>query len=374
MKVTIQKRTISSLTLLLIALSSCSGLGGDDPGVDFDRVAMNENYATNAIIPSYQALQNAIGELKNAADVFSETPDTDNLATLQNRLKTARMAWQDANVFQFGPAEMATLRTSLNTYPADTGQINSNIESGSYTLGTLENRAAAGLPTLGYLLHGIGSTRQEIVDKYTSDANASNRMTYLLDNIAFIKGKTDDTLNEWSAGGGNYLATFTNEQNSGADVGSSLSMMINALILHYERFIRDGKIGIPAGVRSSGVTRPSATEAYYAGYSAELAVANMQAIKRLVKGTALDGRDGIGLEEHLEALGAGDLATEILSQVDVSVDALKALSDPLSEQIETDNEPVLKAFEEMQKAITLLKADMTSVLGVTITFQDNDGD
>jgi hypothetical protein len=28
----------------------------------------------------------------------------------------------------------------------------------------------------------------------------------------------------------------------------------------------------------------------------------------------------------------------------------------------------------MQDAVVLLKADMTSILGVTITFQDNDGD
>jgi predicted lipoprotein len=46
----------------------------------------------------------------------------------------------------------------------------------------------------------------------------------------------------------------------------------------------------------------------------------------------------------------------------------------LSQQIEENNEPVLTSFQELQDLVALLKADLTSVLGITITYQDNDGD
>ena len=62
------------------------------------------------------------------------------------------------------------------------------------------------------------------------------------------------------------------------------------------------------------------------------------------------------------------------TEFDEAIAALKALTDPLSEQIEGNNDPVLTAFTELQDVIVLLKADVTSVLGVTITYQDNDGD
>jgi predicted lipoprotein len=163
-------------------------------------------------------------------------------------------------------------------------------------------------------------------------------------------------------------------ENAGTDVGSSLGMLVNAYILHYERFLRDGKIGIPSGVRSAGVPRASATEAFYAGYSNELAIANIQAIDRIFLGSSLNGTNGIGLEENLIALDASSLSDEIKVQLNEAVTALQGLNDPLSSQIESNNEPVTAAFQELQDVLVLIKADMASALGVSITFQDNDGD
>lgn len=363
-----------AFALIPLLLGSCSGNRSGGSGIDFDRVAMLENYGNNNILPAYRALQTAVDHLQDSAGTFTDNPTEANLAALQAQLKKTRLAWQDVSLFQFGPAEFNTLRTSLNTYPADTSQIENNIESGGYTLGTLENRAAAGFPTLGYLLHGTGSTQQEIISRYTTDSNASARSSYLMDNLTFMKEKVDNTVTAWESDGGDYLSTFTSKENSGTDVGSSLGMMVNALVMHYERFLRDGKIGIPAGVRSSGIIRPTATEAYFAGYSTELAIANVKAVTRLIEGTGLDGIDGTGIEEYLDALNATALADDILNRLAGAVSGLEELSDPLSEQIQNNNQPVLDAFAQMQEVVTLIKADMPSVLGVTITFQDNDGD
>ena len=370
----IKVSVIALIGSFLAILSSCTNDGMDDAGSDFDRPAMLNNYGNNLILPSYENLKSSVDEMNTAADAFSNEPTAANLSELQDKLKNARLAWQDAAIYQFGPAEMNVLRAVLNTYPADTEQVNSNIESGTYNLETLENRAAAGFPTLGYLLHGTGDSNEQIVLAYTADQNASNRMAYLQDNVDYIKENTDATLNAWLPSGGNYIETFLSDDNAGTDVGSSLGMMVNALVLHYERFMRDGKIGIPAGVRSAGVPRPEATESYYAGYSLELAIANLQAIKRLYLGTGPAAGDGLGLEENLISLDASGLSNDIVTEMDQAIAALQNLNDPLSGQIESNNDPVLTAFQELQDVVVLLKADMASALGVTITFQDNDGD
>ncbi len=371
---TTRSRALSVLLAAVVLTASCDGAGPttDPPDDAFDRSEMLAHLGNEIILPAYAALTSSVDALQAAADAFADDPSAANLTVLQTRLKAARLAWQDANLFQFGPAESVTLRAALNTYPADEDQIEDNIASGDYTLGTIANRAAGGFPALGYLLHG--ETDEEVLSAFADEVGASNRRTYLQDAVDFIKTSTDAAADDWAADGGNYIGTFVSAGRSGTDVGSSLGMLINALVLHYERFIRDGKIGIPAGVRSAGVPRPRSTEAYHGGYSLELAAANLRAVRRLFLGSDPDGTNGIGLDDHLRALDADALAVEIESELDEALASLQALTDPLSAQIETGNEPVLTAFTELQDVVVLLKADMTSILGVTITFQDNDGD
>jgi len=362
--------------LVMVTIAACDSAGtSDSPDEsDFDRAALLENYGSSIILRAYETLESDVDALDASAQAFVDAPSAATLADVRDDLKAARMAWQDASLFQFGPAESLTLRSALNTYPTDEQKIDDNIASGAYTLGSNDDRAAGGFPALGYLLYSAGAPDAEIVDAYTSDANADGRGTYLLDNVAFVQQNVEQVVTEWSPDGGDHLGTFTSEANAGTDVGSSLGMLINAYVKHYERFLRDGKIGIPAGVRSAGVPRPASTEAAHGGYSLDLAIANLQATKRLYLGETPGGQDGTGLDDNLQALGADDLDTAIVTAIDEAISALDTLSDPLSDQIDSNNDPVLDAFQEMQDVVVLLKADMTSVLGITITFQDNDGD
>ncbi len=367
---------LSGMVLLLGSCDSGGDANGEEPPPPemFDRAAMLANIGNNMVIPAYQALQTAVDALQQATDAFATNPSAGTLEAAQQALKAARLAWQDANLFQFGPAESAVLRAALNTYPTSADLIEANVASGNYVLGSIANQAAGGFPTLDYLLHGMGSSQEETLAKYTTDADAALRIAYVEHNVAFIKTNTDATVNNWMASGGNYIGTFLSADKAGVDVGSSLGALCNALILHYERFLRDGKIGIPAGVRSAGVPRPRSTEAFYGGYSVELAIANVKAIERLYLGTGLNGAQGIGLDENLQALDAADLSNNIKTTLTATITALEGLKDPLSTQIETDVDAVTAAFTTMQQLVVLLKADLVSVLGITITFQDNDGD
>ena len=353
---------------LVVALAACDsgGVSEPPPTTDpaFERSAMLTQWADAAIVPAYAALQTAVADLQAEADAFAAAPSEAGLEETRAALKAARLAWQDASLFVFGPAENAALRATLNTYPTDTGKVEANVASGSYTLGTVDNRAAVGFPAMAYLLYG--GTDAETVAAFGDPG----RGAYLRDNAAFVRDAVDMVAVDWN----DYRGTFLSAANAGTDVGSALGMVVNAMVLHYERFLRDGKVGIPAGVRSAGVPRPASVEAAHGGYSAELAVANLRAARRLFLGDALSGAGGVGLDDNLRALGAGALADEVAAEFDEAIAALEALDDPLDAQIRTDNEPVLTAFQEMQDVVVLIKADVTSVLGVSITFQDNDGD
>ncbi|MEM0962793.1 MAG: imelysin family protein, partial [Bacteroidota bacterium] len=253
----------------------------------------------------------------------------------------------------------------LNTFPTDASRIEANVASGTYVIGAVVNADAVGFPALDYLLHGASDA--EILAAFAQDS----RKDYLRDNLSFIQTAVSQTASNWENG---YQENFLSASNAGTDTGSSLGMVINAMTLHYERFLRDGKIGIPAGVRSAGVPRPTLVESVYGGYSVDLAVANLEAFKRLFLGNTLAGAEGVGLDDNLEALDAAPLAESIVAEIDEAIAAVQNLTDPLDQQIQADNQLAITAFQQMQDVVALVKSDMTSVLGVTITFRDIDGD
>ncbi|WOK06012.1 imelysin family protein [Imperialibacter roseus] len=370
--------TWSLLTALGLFIWSCGE--DDDPRVDdnFDQKSFLVNIGTNLIVPAYAELKDRSDELYASIQAFVATPNPSNLEAARDALLEARMAFQYCAPYQFGPAEQLGLVADLNIFPTDKNRIESNILSGSYDLKLLSNNAAKGFPALGYLLYGSEKPDEEIGNDFLND---DRRAAYLLDVAETISTSAAAVFTAWDPSGGNYLAEFTSDGALGADAGSSLGILVNALNLSLERNTRDAKIGIPAGIRSLGIIIPEATEAYYGGYSKQLAVANLMTFKRLFLGENFNGERGTGFSDYLQARSSvssnsNELSLEaaILVEFDASIASLQALEDPLSTSISIDPAPAQQAFAQLQKLSVLLKTDMASILGVVISYQDNDGD
>jgi predicted lipoprotein len=377
--------TTALLLILGVIITGCGKDNGETPTpnpptpptVDLTAVRgkIATNVGTNIIIPAYENLSASVIELGAAVEDFNAEPTADALVVAQEALKNTWLTWQPAAIYMFGPSEDFALRKSMNTYPTNTNQINTNIESGDYILGSIANQAAVGLPAIDYLLNGLAADNQSIVAAYTdADANVANRKKYLNDLVVDLINRVEEVVKLWTPAGGNHLATFTETDALGIDVGSSLSILVNSIDLHFQRFVRDGKIAIPAGIRSAGVPRPKTIESLYGKYSVELLKESVQAYENLFLGITAKDIDGEGLYDYLVALDAKALADDIKAQFDITQTAIEALSDPLDAQIDTDLEKLTTVFLEMQKIVVFVKSDMVSVTGISITNQDNDGD
>lgn len=361
-------RKLFTLLFLPVMISSCTS-DGDLLGKmnDFDQGPMLENLGNNLILPAYKKLTEKAEALNASIQALAADPSAVNLASARTNLKEARLAWQYCSPFQFGPAETYALSGVLNIYPIDLNQIERNLEEGTYDLSTLSNADARGFQTLGYFMYSSEMTDEELVTAFTSE-----QLEYVKAVSSQIAAAASAVYTAWTAEGGNYIGTFTSEDSYGVNVGSSVGKLVNAMNLNFERNTRDGKIGIPAGVRSLGEPILTATEAYYAGYSVELFEANMDAYYELYK-----GGDDVGIEEYLKAIEATTTSNEDLSEkIDSQFQVIQgvSLSDPLTDQITNDIDPVLQVFAEMQRLIVMFKTDMASSMGVVITYQDNDGD
>jgi predicted lipoprotein len=345
--------------------------GSNNGGEKFDRKSMLTNIGNNLIIPAYQKFYDAVLNFDSSVIAFNQNPDANTLVTVQQNFKLAYGAWEFCDPYGFGPADQHYLGKSVNTFPTDVTQINANISSGSYDLNAILNMDAKGLPAFDYLLFGVGNENETILVKYTTDADAAKRKQYLTNLSADLKSKIAVVLSEWKGG---YLQTFNN--NTGTDIGSSTSYLYNEFLKSYEA-IKNYKFGIPLG-RMSGQTAayPDKVEAYYSGISSDLANHHWKCIKNIWEGRGLNGVNGVGFQEYLLSVEGGDaLNTQTVQQqgnVEAAYAGLPAgkLSDAITQQFDK----VDAVHTELQKMTRFYKSDLSSLLGITITFSSGDGD
>ena len=358
--------------LALIQACSKSGSGPANTTSAFDRKGLLTNVGNNIIVPAYTAFQASASALDDAVIAFNATPNAATLTTAQNALVAAYKQWQSTSEYDFGPAAQISFRANINTYPTNITQIASNISANTYNPDLLANLQAKGLPAIDYLLFGTGADNNAILVQYTTDAQAANRKTYLAALAAEVKTLSTNVLNAWN---GTYKATYLVAD--GTDVGSSLGQIVNQLVYDYE-ILKNYEIGVPAGVQSLGTAFPEKVQAYYSKISLQLTLLHLQAMEDLYKGKSAQG-DGLGLDDYLVKVNAkysdgSSLNTAIINQFETAKTKLQALTDPLSANIQSNPAAVTAAYTELQKLTVLLKTDMTSSLGILITFGDNDGD
>lgn len=365
-----------TLVLLMVAgFVSCKksdDKGSGDNGLD--RKPMLTNYADNYILPAYQAMESGLNTLQAQATAFTEQPTEANLSSLKATWRSAYLTWQTVDLLEFGPAEEVSLRMYMNTYPVTTTKVEENISSGSYNLETFGNKDAQGFPALDYLISGLGSTPATILEKYTTDPLAANYKKYLKDVIAKMQEKISGVKNSWT----NYRNTFVSA--TGTDVNGSISKMTNAYVLYYERFLRSGKIGYPVGAMT-GVALPTHVEAYYTPeFSKELAVKALESVIAFYEGKNYDGTvTAEGMKSYLAAVGTKDesgtlMADVISTELNTALNALKGFNTTFRDGVVNNRPAVLGIYENLQQVVALLKVDMVSAFGISITYVDNDGD
>lgn len=380
MKINVQKFWLGLLSIsLLLAvtfIASCDkkNNGGEKDNKALDRKELFENYATHYILPAYQALNTDLDALKQAAATFGANPDAGKLNTLRAAWYTAYLSWQKVDMLEFGPAETQSLRSFMNVYPVTTTKVDQNIISGTYNLETFNNYDAQGFPALDYLLHGLADNDASIIGYYTTDTKAQARLTYLNDVITKMKEKVNVVHTEWQS----YQSDFINA--TGTDVEGSLSKMVNAFVLYYERFLRSGKIGYPVGAMTAQPL-PSHCEAYYAPEKSKaLAAEALKSVIAFYEGKSFDGtQSGKGMKTYLAAIGtkddAGTLMADVIStELNAALTALNGINGTIRDGVVNNRGQILGVYDLLQKAVASLKVDMVSAFGISITYVDNDGD
>ncbi|RZS93170.1 imelysin family protein [Aquimarina brevivitae] len=360
--------------LFITLLLSCSteddvnGGGGDQSG--FDRKVLLENVADNIAIPAYENLAARLNSLQSSTTAFTTTVSVENLTSLRTSWKQAYVSWQAISFLEIGKAEEISFRNFMNVYPVTVADIEANISSGSYDLSLVSKQDEQGFAAIDYLLNGIGTTDEEVVAVFNEPTTGANYRQYLTDVVARMVQLTDVVVSDWK---GAYRDNFVN--NSGSSATSSFDKLVNDYLFHYEKHLRAGKIGIPAGAFNN-VPLEDRVEAYYDGeFSKTLFLANLNAMQDFFNGKHFDAAtNGESFKTYLEYLNRNDLSTLINDQFDIIRLESAELDDNFSAQVRTNNTLMLQTFDNLQANVVLLKVDMLSAFSVSVDFIDADGD
>lgn len=356
---------------LLVAVTACD----TQPNLnncDFDESAMLTNYADDIIMPRFGNLETGVILLDGVIASFSANPTLGMLTEIKVTFGATYVAYQRCSSFAFGPGliDGVPFRERFNTFPTNTAAIDQNIANA--TAVSVSPKSAVGFPAIEYLIFGDGTqSDQEVFDLFTTDSNASNRLSYLQELSAELKTTTLQINQGWQ----NYRSSFVS--NLGASAGSSISLLVNEFNYDFE-ILKNFKFKIPLGKLNGGVILPQNVEGFYTGGTALLAVEQASASLEVFLGVGENLTDGQGLYDYLVCLDtkSGDrlLADEIKEGFELIIEKLEAIPDPMSETLASNKPIVDAAYTEMQMMVPNIKHDMTSALGVQISYQDADGD
>ncbi|MEW5677333.1 imelysin family protein [Flavobacterium enshiense] len=363
-----------SFTAFFAACSS-SDSGSDASGDGYDRTALLTEWADNIIIPSFEDYQSKVTVLQTEVADFNTAPSEVKLTEVRTAWLEAYKAFQHVSMFEIGKAEEVALVSCTNIYPTNATGIESNVAAGTYNLTLLSQYDKQGFPAIDYLINGLGADDATIVTFYTSNGNAAKYKQYLTDLTVRLKSNADLIVNDWN---GTYRSAFISS--NGNSVSSSVNRMVNIFVKNYEKNIRAGKVGIPAGVFSTGTTYTNKVEAYYKNDVSKLLLNEaVKASQDFFNGKHFGSSvTGLGLKSYLTYLNVvkdgQPLSTIINNRYTTIYTANGLLSDSFSEQIFNDNSKMLTAYDELQRNVISFKGDMMPALNITVDYVDADGD
>ena len=343
---------MTRIPLLLAAFLLLLGCGTDEPDgpavPSVDRTELLTHWADNVIVPAFQDYAAAADRLHIAAEAFAADPRPETERALQSEFEEAYVSWQYVSPFMTGPGEDLRLLEQTNIYPTDT----TRVLDADVNLELPSNADIQGFPAIDYLIYGSRPPAQH-------PAALTARTARLADLAGRARDAWTDDYRQV------YLAA------SGSNATASVDRTVNDFIFWYEKHLRAGKVGIPAGVFSSGPAAGRAEAPYHGQLSHRLLVAGLRAAAEFLSTEPglLSSLDALGVERDGQLLSSRIEGNFALA--DAAADALDA---DLATQVRTDNAAMLQLYDVLQRNVILLKVDMLQALNINVDYVDADGD
>jgi predicted lipoprotein len=330
--------------VLLVLLTAVAVLGGgctsEGPGGGAtgatsttgptDRVSVVTAAATKVIAPAYAGLAKAAAEL--------------DAATAACNLERSRTAWRETRLAYMqtvaaqgvGPAKDQRLLPAIDFWPTDASGIEAFVAGpGPFTL---ESVAALGARQRG--LHAIETLlfREGFFERQR--CQVSNLLSVL------VRRAADGVAAAWA----DLAPRFGSQDRALAEVVSSITQSMG--------LVEGEQLGMPYGLRRGATVNPALVRGRNALDDSVAVIEGSQAL----------------LEAGVAPLISTDLAGRLRGAVETAEATVKNVPAPLQLSITNARPQVLAGIQACKAVEQLLATEVTTALGIVLSFNPNDGD
>ncbi len=376
-------RMFSALVAVAVAVigAGCSDTNAAAASASADAKPVLAALTANVFLPSLKDLDVQASGLQNAVDGWETSePNAQALSTAQDVWKSARVAWKLTDAFRFGPVESLRITPALDFSPTNAVSLEKFVEGA-------EPITRASVEQLGANLRGFGALEYLLFDT-TGDAavlaklvgaTGARRRMYVQVTSLLVREKVAELKSAWGDGKAAGFARDIAEAGGGSatfpSAKSAIDQIVNSAIFSAE-LVTNTKIGRPAGKKTGGTPQPSEVDSARSDNTiAELTAALRGVVQVYVgdRASALGGTNAPGVSALVRAKNP-ELDKRVLAALGVAIERVAAIRPPFRNAIVDHAPEVEGAYQAVKAAKNIMSTEVTSTLGTTLKFNDNDGD
>lgn len=330
-------------------------------GPTYDRTGLLATWTDDVVMPAHAAFATKSAALLTAVENLCTAPSAENVDAARAARLEASLAWQKTAAFRFGPAKDQRAQNNLDLWPFRPDAVDAALAANPAPTRTSvaeQGAASLGLHAAAYMLS------QEPDAQSTADALAAEggkRCAYLDGLAADIASRATNIEQAWLNG---YAADY--KAAKGFDTEQlAVDEIVNGIVA-YAEWCADTKLGKPLDKRGGGDPRPDEVEEPYALTSKEQLQAALAGLGDLMRG---EGR----FLSVLEGVRP-DLATRLERQLEGAEAAVAAIDGPIKTVVADDTQQIWDAYNAIKAFYRLAAVEAVAAMGVTLTFNTNDGD
>lgn len=360
-----------SLCLLVLA-GACTT--SNPPAETFDREGMLRAMVDVVIIPSFQASVDSATALHTSVGALCTTPDTAALTAAQDAWRTARRDWKRTLAFQFGPVEELLAGSAVDTWPTafiflEGGISGATVIDEAFVHGRSESQR--GLPALEYLLFGTARDNAAALERLAPAGTPGPRCQYLVAAASELTTNLQAVVDAWR---NQYREEFTSAGKGSATyptVKAAVDQVVNQLVVASEA-IAGARLAQPLGLRATGAPEPTLVESPFSDNAAADMLDILQGMENLHR-CRLGSEDSLGLDDFLRSTSA-ETDASVLQEIEELRAGLQSIPAPLRIAVVDHNALVHTVYQHSRDVKRVFGTNVVAALGVTLVFNDNDGD
>ena len=377
-------RSIPLIIVLAAVLTACSDENTNDgdaaPAADLvDPQLVLRDLGDVVILPIYRDLHARAQTLTSTSRALCQAPAADTLAAVQDAWRAVRVPWKRSEAFAFGPVVDQRIDSAVDFWPIRVSSVETELaktdpvpDDYAATLGD----TVRGLPVLEYILFDPENGPDGVLARLVSETDGQPTRTcdYAIALAVDIELRARTLVDAWAPDSGDFAGELA-RAGMGSTVYAERAQAINAVVNAFVQLLQEVegmKLATPLGLRDGGTPQPQAAETWRSASSRQDILDNLAGVRSMYT-TAHDGRTGASFHDAVAVLDA-QLDAAILAQMDATVAAVEAIDLPLHQAVLEAPETVDAAFQSTKELFRLMAVDMVTVLGVTLSFSDNDGD